>query len=204
VHALGKRVGGKMDLMIDPFCYYKTFSDALKVGYACDEEGFFWLEDPYMDGGTSHFGHQRLKEFIKTPLLQAEKVRGLEEHVNFMLAKATDYVRGDPTWDGITATMKIAHAAEGLGVDIELHGSGPAQRHVMSALRNSNYYEMVWVHPSVDCMAAPQRLYKSGFYDGLDAIGKDGCVPLPEGLGLGVEYDWDAIKRMTVGSKVFQ
>ncbi|MCX8212950.1 MAG: mandelate racemase, partial [SAR202 cluster bacterium] len=37
VHAVGKRVGGKMDLMLDPFCAIKTFGEALKLGWACDE-----------------------------------------------------------------------------------------------------------------------------------------------------------------------
>ena len=55
VHAVGKRVGGRMDLMLDPACEYMTFGDALKVGWACDEERFFWYEDPYRDGGTSQF-----------------------------------------------------------------------------------------------------------------------------------------------------
>ncbi|HXF64213.1 MAG TPA: enolase C-terminal domain-like protein, partial [Caldilineaceae bacterium] len=51
VHAVGKRVGGKMDLMLDPACEYITFGDAVKVGWACDENRFFWYEDPYRDGG---------------------------------------------------------------------------------------------------------------------------------------------------------
>ena len=45
-----------MDLMLDPACEYNTWSDALKVGLACDEARFMWLEDPYKDGGTSAFG----------------------------------------------------------------------------------------------------------------------------------------------------
>ena len=59
VHAVGKQVGDRMDLMIDPACEYDTWGDALKVGRACDEQGFFWLEDPYKDGGVSMFGHKR-------------------------------------------------------------------------------------------------------------------------------------------------
>ncbi len=200
VHAVGKRVGGRMDLMIDPFCFYETFAEALKVGQACDDERFFWWEDPYRDGGVSHFAHRKLRELVKTPLLQGEKVRGLEQHVDFMVSNATDFIRGDPVPDGITTTMKVAHAAEGLGLDIEMHGSGPAQRHAMAAARNSNYYEMVWVHPDVPSTAPP--IYKDGYEDGLYAIDSDGCVPVPEGPGLGVEYDWDFImKHRTDGAE---
>ena len=95
VRAVGRRVGGKMDLMIDPFCYYQTFGEALMVGRACDERQFFWWEDPYADGGISQFGHAKLRELVKTPLLQGEHIRSLEPHVDLMVAKGTDFVRGD-------------------------------------------------------------------------------------------------------------
>lgn len=201
VNEVGKRVAGRMDLMIDPFCFYETFADALKVGKACDEWGFFWWEDPYREGGVSHFAHRKLRELVKTPLLQGEKVRGLEEHVDFMVAGATDFIRGDPVPDGITSTMKLAHAAEGLGLDIEMHGAGPAQRHAMAASRNSNYYEMVHVHPDVPCNRPP--IFAGDYEDGLHAIDKDGCVPVPEGPGLGVEYDWDFIMKNRTDGEEF-
>ena len=35
-----------MDLMINPACEYEIWDDALKVGRACDEVGYFWLETP--------------------------------------------------------------------------------------------------------------------------------------------------------------
>jgi L-alanine-DL-glutamate epimerase-like enolase superfamily enzyme len=201
VREVGRRVGGKMALMLDPFCYYQTFGEALRVGRACDEQAFFWLEDPYADGGISQFGHARLRELIKTPLLQGEHIRSLEPHVDLMVAKGTDFVRGDVIYDGITATMKIAHAAEGLGLDIEYHGCGPAQRHVMAATRNSNYYEMVWVHPEIPNSGAP--IYRDGYEDGLYAVDQAGCVSVPHGPGLGVEYDWDWITKHQVASKEY-
>ena len=138
-----------MDLMIDPFCYYKTFGEALKVGRACDEARLLLVGGPLPRRRISQSGHRKLRQLVRTPLLQCEHLRSLEPHVDFIVAEATDFVRGDVGYDGITGTMKIAHAAEGLGVDIEYHGAGPAQRHCMAATRNSNYYEMVWVHPTL-------------------------------------------------------
>jgi L-alanine-DL-glutamate epimerase-like enolase superfamily enzyme len=200
VLALGERVGGSMDLMLDAYCYYRTFADALKVGRACDEAGFFWLEDPYFDGGSTEYGHAKLREFIKTPLLQGEKVGSIQQKVNLLLAKATDFVRGGIPNDGITGTMKLAGAADALGADIEIHGCGPAQRHAMSAIGNSNYYEIAWVHPDVDCVQMPNAIY-ANYADGLEGIDRDGNVDVPEGPGLGVEYDWKAIEKMTAGKK---
>ena len=139
VGAVRAQVGPGMDLMLDPACEYTTFADALKVGWACDEARCLWYEDPYRDGGISQFAHRKLRQLIRTPLLMTEHVRSLDPHVEFALAEATDFLRGDVGYDGITGVMKLAHAAEGLGLDIEFHGPGPAQRQCMAAVRNTNY-----------------------------------------------------------------
>jgi L-alanine-DL-glutamate epimerase-like enolase superfamily enzyme len=202
VHAVGKRVGGRMDLMLDPACEYMTFGDALKVGWACDDERFFWYEDPYRDGGTSQFGHRKLRQLIRTPLLQTEHVRSLEPHIDFLVNEATDFVRGDVGYDGITGAMKIAHAAEGLGVDIEFHGPGPAQRQCMAAVRNTNYYEMGLVHPRA-VISHANDLYLD-YRDDLTAIDAEGCVPVPQGPGLGVTIDWDWVEHHRVGLTIYE
>ena len=45
--------------------------------------------------------------------------------------------------------MKVAHAAEGFGLDCEFHGGGLAHRHCIAAIRNTNYYELGLLHPLV-------------------------------------------------------
>ncbi len=200
VHAVGQRVGDKMGLMLDPACELNTFADTIKVGRACDDERFYWLEDPYKDGGISQFAHRKLRQLIRTPLLMTEHVRTLEPHVDFALAEATDFVRGDVGYDGITGVIKLAHAAEGLGIDIEFHGPGPAQRHCMTSVRNTNYYEMGLVHPK--CAGTVTQVH-TDYRDGLDAIDENGCVYAPEGPGLGVTLDWDYIRAHEVGRKVW-
>lgn len=198
-----KRVGERMDLMIDPACEYNTFGEALKVGRACDEANFFWYEDPFKDGGISQFAHRKLRQLIRTPLLQGEHVRSLEPHVDFIVAEATDFVRADPDMDaGITGAMKIAHAAEGFGLDVELHAPGPAQRHCMAAIRNTNYYELGLVHPLVGATKPP--IYRDGYSDELDAVDSRGHVSVPKGPGLGVELDWDYIRQNQTGVTVFE
>ena len=200
VHEVAKRVGGKMDLMIDGSCAYRTFWDAVKVARACDENNFMWVEDLMSDSGISVFAYRKLRQLINTPILQTEMVRGLEPKVDFIVGGGTDFVRGDLAMDGgFTGVMKIAHAAEGFGLDVELHGAGPAQRHMMAAMRNSNYYEMALVHPTGAYMTPP--VYKN-YRDGLNAIDENGCVDVPQGPGLGIEYDWDFImKHRTDGAE---
>lgn len=202
VEEVGKRVAGKMDLMLDPFCAIRTFADAVKLGRACDAYSYYWYEDPFKDGGVSAFAHRKLRELIKTPILQLEHLRGLESHVDFVLADGTDFVRVDQDYDGgITGAMKIAHAAEGFGLDVEPHAPGPARRQCMAAMRNSNYYELGLVHPRVRPFHAP--VYTSAYSDEIDAIDRTGNVTVPDLPGLGVTLDWNYIEAHKTGRTVY-
>ena len=193
---LGSGLNNSMDLMIDPACEIKNFSDTIKLGRACDEANFFWYEDPFQDGGVSQFAHAKLRQLIKTPILQTEHIRLLEQHVDFINAGATDFVRAGAHEDGgITGAMKIAHASEGFGLDVELHGPGAVHRHIMSSIRNTNYFELGLVHPNVE-YTKPQ-IY-TNYSDNLDAIDSNGNVFAPDGPGIGVDLDWEWIKKNQV------
>jgi L-alanine-DL-glutamate epimerase-like enolase superfamily enzyme len=194
VLATRRAVGDEMDLMLDPACEYNTWADTLKVGRACDEARYFWLEDPYKDGGISAFGHRKLRQIIKTPILVGEHIRGHELHVDNIVADGTDFVRADADYDcGITGLMKIAHSAEGFGLDVEIHAPGPAHRHCMAAIRNTNYYELGLVHPRLSRTKPP--LYACDYSDELESVDARGHVPVPTGPGLGAPVDWDFVKR---------
>jgi len=189
-----KVMGDRMTLMIDPACELRTFADALYVGRACDEADYFWYEDPFRDSGTSAFAHRKLREMIRTPILQTEHVRGVEPKADFLVQGGTDFLRVDPEYDmGITGAMKIAHLGEAFGIDVEIHACGPAHRHCMSAMRNSNFYEVALVGPDTPNAVPP--VYACGYSDQLDCVAQDGCVPVPAGPGLGVVYDWQFIEN---------
>lgn len=203
VRAARQAVGDDFDLMLDPACEYNTFVDTLKVGRACDDARFLWLEDPMKDGGISSQAYRKLRQLIRTPILIGEHTRGFELHVDLMAAEATDLVHSDPNYDmGITGVMKIAHACEGFGLDCQLHAPGPAQRACMAAIRNTNYYEMGLVHPRVRSAQPP--IYACDYADGLDAVDASGRVPVPMGPGLGVTYEWDWIRAHELGVTTYE
>jgi L-alanine-DL-glutamate epimerase-like enolase superfamily enzyme len=193
-----KAVGPGFDLMLDPACEYSTFVETLKVGRALDEAGFLWYEDPMKDGGISMQAYRKLRQLIKTPIMIGEHTRGFETHTDLLVAEATDIVHMDPNYDmGITGCMKIAHAVESFGCDVQCHAPGPAQRALMAAIRNTTYYEMGLVHPKVPTARPP--IYADDYQDGLEAIDRNGHVPIPTGVGLGVTYDWKWIEKNQVG-----
>jgi hypothetical protein len=67
----------------------------------------------------------------------------------------------------------------------------------MSAMRNSNYYELALVGPTIPTILPP--IYTDGYSDASTAVGADGCYPVPTGPGLGVALDWDFIERRRTG-----
>ena len=114
--------------------------------------------------------------------------------------EATDFVRADPEYDGgIMGAIKIARVAEGFGLDIEFHASGPAKRHCLAATRNANNYEMALAHP--ECQNTQPPVYAGGYKDAIDS---DGTVGVPDGPGLGVNYDWEYIETNITGRRVYE
>lgn len=197
-----RRVGDDMALMTDPGCQLRTYMDALYVGRACDEANFFWYEDPFRDNGTSITAQKRLREQLKTPIVGSEYIRGLEIKADFLLRGGCDMIHADPEYDmGITGAMKLAHFSESLGLDIQMHACGPAHRAIISALRNTHFYEMALIGPGMMNTIPP--VYSCGYSDQSEDVAPDGTVPVPEGPGLGVEYDWDYIVKNKTQSLTF-
>ena len=62
-------------------------------------------------------------------------------------------------------------------------------------MRNTNYYEMGMG------MNVP---VKGEYRDDHDAVDENGCVDVPEGAGLGVEYDWDFVEAHETARAVYE
>ncbi|HWA80991.1 MAG TPA: enolase C-terminal domain-like protein [Acetobacteraceae bacterium] len=192
IRAVRRAVGEDYPLMLDPACELRTWMDALAVGRACDEAQFFWYEDPYRDSGIAPDAHKRLRERLRTPLLVCEHVRGIESKAAFLLAGGGDMMHADPEYDmGITGAMKIAAFCQALGLDMQYHACGPAHRAVMAATPNTHFYEMALIGPDMPNVVPP--VYACGYSDQPEALAPDGTVAVPQGPGLGVQYDWDFI-----------
>jgi L-alanine-DL-glutamate epimerase-like enolase superfamily enzyme len=202
--AVKDRVGNGMKLMTDPACSLKTYADAVHVGCACDDLGYFWYEDPYRDAGTSAFSHKRIREKIRTPLLVSEHIRGVEQKADFALNGGTDIIHIDPELDGgVTGTLKIAQFADAIGMDVQLHTAGPMHRQCMAAIPNTYFYELALVGPG-RCNGFQPPIYACGYGDQLDDVESDGCLPVPQGPGLGVTYDRDKLSGWETARHVIE
>ena len=196
-----RRAVGDYTIMLDSTWSY-DYPAAIRVGRAVEEMGFYWYEDPLADQDI--YNYTKLKQQLSIPIMATEYPQtGLDSYQPWIMEKATDYLRGDvAVKGGITTLVKTAHLAEAFGLDCEVHAAGPAQRHCMAAMRNTNWYELSLVAPGVRNPVPP--VFGSGYSDELEAIEADGCFGVPEGPGLGVEYDWDYIEKNRVSLQTFR
>jgi L-alanine-DL-glutamate epimerase-like enolase superfamily enzyme len=186
--AVRKAVGDTMVLMLDSVWAY-GYEDALRVGRAIEEMGYYWYEDPL--AADDIYGYVKLRQKLDIPILATEaNPGGLYPMAQFITAQATDMLRGDvAVKGGITPMMKIAHLAEAFRMKCEVHHGGNslnnvANLHITMAVPNCDYFEVL----------LPDHAQKYGLLRDIE-VDREGCVHAPEKPGLGYEIDFDLIKR---------
>jgi L-alanine-DL-glutamate epimerase-like enolase superfamily enzyme len=191
--AVREAVGDGMTLMLDAVWSY-SYPEALAVGRAIEELGYYWYEDPL--GAEDIAGYVRLKQQLRIPILATEiTLGGLYALPAWLRAGATDFLRGDVVIKGgITGMMKIAHLAEAYGMNCEVHDAynamgNVASLHVIMAIPNCDWFEVITFDP-----AGVHDLEHLSY--GLATpieIDVEGFVHAPTGPGLGFDVDWELI-----------
>lgn len=189
--AVRKAVGDDYRLMLDATWMY-TYTEALRVGHAIEEMGFYWFEDPLAEEDI--YNSAKLRQKLNIPIMATEfSPGGFHAYAPWITSQATDYLRGDvAVKGGITACVKAAHLAEAFRMTFEIHHGGNslnnvANLHIMCGIRNTEFFEVI----------LPDDIQKYGLVDDLVVDG-DGMVRVPDRPGLGVDIDFDLIRRNTV------
>ncbi len=190
--AVRKAVGDDYTVMLDSTWSYR-YEEALRVGRAIEELGFYWYEDPLHDQDL--YNYMKLKEKLDIPILATEyPIGGLDQYAPWILNRATDMLRGDvAVKGGITTLVKTAHLAEAFRMNYEVHHGGNslnnvANLHVIMAIRNTEFFEVL----------LPDAMQKYGLATEI-VVGPDGMVHAPTGPGLGADIDFGLIERKKVG-----
>src|SRR6266481_2096676 len=106
--AVRKAVGDDYTVMLDSTWSYR-YEEALRVGRAIEEMGFYWYEDPLADQDL--YNYVKLKQKLDIPILATEfPIGGFDSYAPWILERATDFLRGDvAVKGGITTLVKTAH-----------------------------------------------------------------------------------------------
>ena len=179
-------VGDDYILMSDPVAEY-TMGDAVRVGRQLEKLNYKWLEEPFRD--FELYKYTELCRTLDIPIAATETTRGAHWGVAQAIAqRAADIVRADVSWkDGITGTLKIAHMAEGFGMNCEIHTTTMnymdiVNLHVSCAIRNCEYFEYF----------VPEENYQLPMKGRLPI--ENGRIHVPKKPGIGVELDWELIQ----------
>ncbi|MFT8244941.1 enolase C-terminal domain-like protein [Roseomonas sp. BN140053] len=186
-----RAVGDAHVLMLDASWSY-DYPVALRVGRVLEELRFHWLEDPL--GEWSIPNYVKLRQKLDIPLMATElPFAGFDTYAPWIMAQATDFLRGDVAFKGgITTMLKTAHLAEAFGMNYEIHhGSNSlnnvANLHVAMAIRNCEFFEVL----------LPDTNNKYGLERDIE-IDAGGLVHAPEEPGLGMPIDHALIRRKQV------
>jgi len=189
--AVRKAVGDDYRLMLDSTWSYQ-YPEALRVGRAIEDLGFYWYEDPLVEDDIANCA--KLRAQLRIPLLATEYAPG--GHTAFapwLTAQATDYLRGDvAVKGGLTACLKAAHLAECFHMNFEVHHGGNslnnlANLHLIAAIANCEYFEVL----------LPAGAQKYGMREDIEVDGK-GLVHVPDRPGLGGDIDFELIRRKEI------
>jgi L-alanine-DL-glutamate epimerase-like enolase superfamily enzyme len=190
--AVRKAVGDDFTLMLDSTWSYR-YEEALRVGRAIEEMGYYWYEDPLADQDI--YNYVKLKQKLDIPILATEyPIGGLDAYTQWITERATDFLRGDvAVKGGITTLIKIAHLAEAFRLNFETHHGGNslnnvANLHVIMAIRNTEFFEVL----------LPDTMQKYGLVEDI-VVDRDGLVHAPTGPGLGANIDFALIERKKLG-----
>jgi D-galactarolactone cycloisomerase len=203
VRAVRDAVGDEMEIMVDanqawatepPFWSFRT---ALRMARELAELGVVWLEEPLPKDDLR--GLAELARQSEIPIAGGELEWGIYRFRDFVEGGVYDIVQPDPHWcGGILECRKISTLAEAANRQCILHTGGmgglwvAANLQCTGALPNCPYFEYL-MEPPVWTPEIRDALLKEPI-----RIAADGYVEIPNGPGLGVEVNEDAIVEYTV------
>jgi L-alanine-DL-glutamate epimerase-like enolase superfamily enzyme len=181
----------RMALMLDVEQRYDRHQ-AVAAARRLDPLAMTWFEAPLID--TDLEGYAELRRASAVPILPAgNTILDLSQVRQGLAMGAWSMARVDATIaGGITPTRKIMALAEAHNTSCELQCWGytltqAANLHLMQAYTNCGWFEQPAPYPAFE-------------YGSLDVIrpDRDGMVRVPDGPGLGVRVDWEAVERASL------
>lgn len=197
IRQIRQAVGTQMEIGLE-FHFRWNRASAERIARALEPYDILFLEDTQPAVNLDELRLLGLRSRI--PLVGSELLMTRWQVREWLEKHVSQYLMSDPVWNGgIGETRKIANMAEAFGVPVILHNvAGPfchaACMHLGAHLPNLAFAESV------------RAFYRSYFpiLSNYGPIPKDGCFPLPQGPGLGVELRPEVFERPDLIRQVSQ
>ena len=186
--AVRDAVGDDMVLMHDPWGVY-TYNEAVYVGRELERLGYYFFEHPMDERRVEPY--RRLSAELDIPICAPELADGLHySRAEWVRQQAGDIGRIDINFGGITACRKAVAMYESFGVPCEMHVGGFGNAAILGSTTEETceFFERGLHYPDEDYDVTPPYLNSP-----CDPMDDRGYVQLPQGPGLGYDFNWDYI-----------
>lgn len=171
---------------IDPNAAWSV-EEAIRVGRAIQDLPNDYYEDPCW--GLE--GMRRVRQFVPIPTATNTVVINFEQLATNVRTQAVDVILLDTTfWGGLRQVWKAAVVCEKFQLGVAVHSSGElgiqlaTMLHLGATLPNQNFAgDAHYHHLTDDVIRGGKMKYRNG------------CIPLPQGPGIGVELDRDKLQQ---------
>ena len=179
--AVRQAVGDGYEIMTDANQGF-TLDEAIRRADRLRELDLAWIEEPIAADDID--GHVRMNARTSTPIAVGESLYSIRHFREYMARGGCSIVQVDVgRIGGITPWLKVAHAAEAFDMPICPHFLMELHVSLVCAVQNGKYVEYI---PQLDDLTGKRMTIR------------DGHAYAPDDPGLGIDWDWDAVKRMSV------
>jgi len=179
--AVRKAVGDGYEIMTDANQGFSV-DEAIRRAARLRELDLAWIEEPLPADDID--GHIRLSNSTPTPIAIGESLYSIRHFREYMQKGACSIVQVDVgRIGGITPWLKIAHAAEAFDIPVCPHFLMELHVSLTCAVQNGRYVEYI---PQLDQLTGKHMRIE------------DGHALAPDEPGIGIDWDWDAVKAMSI------
>lgn len=182
VAALREAVGADARIAVD-YNQALTVPEAVHRLTRLADEDLMWVEEPTRAEDTA--GHARIRERAPMPVQLGENWWGISETAASLAAGASDLAMIDVMRiGGVTGWLHAAGLADAHRIPLSSHLFPEVSAHLLAVTPTVQWLE--WMDLAGPVLRDPVRPV-------------DGCFPIAETPGFGIEWDEDAVARYAVG-----
>jgi L-alanine-DL-glutamate epimerase-like enolase superfamily enzyme len=179
--AVRKALGDGYEIMTDANQGF-LLDEAIRRADRLRDLDLAWIEEPLPADDLD--GHVRLSRSTATPIAVGESMYSIRHFREYMAKGACSIVQVDVARiGGITPWLKVAHAAEAFDIPVCPHFLMELHVSLTCAVPNGKYVEYI---PQLDDLTT----------EGMAV--EDGMAVAPSAPGIGIAWDWEAVKRRSV------
>ena len=179
--AVRAATGDDFYLMVDANQSFH-YHEALLRAHMLADLGITWFEEPMPADDLT--GHTRLAAASRVPIAVGESLYSPGQFADYLRAGACSIVQVDAARvGGITPWLKVAHMAEAMNIAVCPHFLMELHVSLSCAIPNSWMLEYI---PQLDAITTSRLNIQNG------------QAKPPDTAGLGIDWDWDAIRAQTI------